>query len=219
MPKSILILGASGLIGNEVLKLSIENSEIENVTIIVRKSLKFKHSKLNEVVTDFKNLTDLESIIKGDAIICCLGTTRKKTPNQEKYRTIDLDLTVDLARIAKQQNVPQIHLISAVGADSRSKIFYNRLKGETEEAIIILQFDQTIIYRPSLLIGKRVEFRFGELLAQKLAPLFDLLLFGSLSKYHSISSNKVAKAILKRALSEGDKIEIKEYAEMQLLQQ
>jgi uncharacterized protein YbjT (DUF2867 family) len=188
MPKSILILGASGLIGNEVLKLSIENSEIENVTIIVRKSLKFKHSKLNEVVTDFKNLTDLESIIKGDAIICCLGTT-------------------------------QIHLISAVGADTRSKIFYNRLKGETEEAIIILQFDQTIIYRPSLLIGKRVEFRFGELLAQKLAPLFDLLLFGSLSKYHSISSNKVAKAILKRALSEGDKIEIKEYAEMQLLQQ
>jgi uncharacterized protein YbjT (DUF2867 family) len=218
MSKSIIIIGASGLIGNEVLKLALENNEIEHITILVRNSLHLNHAKLKEVITDFRNLIDLSPVIKGDALICCLGTTRKKTPNPEVYKTIDFDLTFNLAQIAKNQKVNQIHLISAVGANSKSKIFYNRLKGKIDEAIIKLQFSQTIIYRPSLLIGKRTEFRLGELIAQKLAPLFDLFLFGSFRKYHSISASEVAKAILKRILSEGEKVEIKEYNQIQLLQ-
>lgn len=211
MPISIVIIGASGLIGNEVLRLSLENQEIEHITILVRKTLNLNHPKLKEVITDFKNLADIEAIVNGDTIICCLGTTRKKTPNLAEYKMIDFDLTVNLARIAKQQNVKQLHVISAIGADPKSKIFYNRLKGETEQALIDLQFPQTIIYRPSLLIGRREEFRFGEFIAQKLAPLFDFLLIGSLKKYHSITANKVAIAVLKRVLSNGTKIEILEY--------
>jgi uncharacterized protein YbjT (DUF2867 family) len=217
MSKTITIIGASGLIGNEVLQLAMENKEIERITIFVRKSLHLNNPKLIEVITDFKNLNDLETKINGDALICCLGTTRKKTPNLEEYKKIDFDLTINLAQIAKKQNIEQVHLISAIGANPKSKIFYNRLKGETEEALINIGFPQTIIYRPSLLIGKRNEYRFGELLAQKLSPIFDLLLIGSLKKYHSISASDIAKTIVNRVLRKGQKVEVLEYNEIQLL--
>lgn len=217
MSKSITILGASGLIGNEILKLALENKEIEHVTILVRKSLNVNHPKLTEIITDFKNLKDFESKIIGDALICCLGTTRKKSPNLDEYKAIDYGLTINIAQLAQKQNVQQVHLISAIGADPNSKIFYNRLKGETEQALIKMDFPQTFIYRPSLLIGKRNEFRFGELIAQKLAPLFDFFLIGSLKKYHSISSTIIATAVIKRISSECPKIEIMEYKEIQKL--
>jgi uncharacterized protein YbjT (DUF2867 family) len=218
MPKSIIILGASGLIGNAVLNQALENSQIEQIIILVRKSINLKHNKLTEVITDFKNLSEINSNVMGDALICCLGTTRKKTPNLQEYKNIDFGLTVEIAKIAKENDVQQVHLISAIGADPKSKIFYNKLKGETEQALIKIDFSQTIIYRPSLLIGKRNEFRFGELVAQKLAPIFDFFLIGSLKKYHSISANTIAKAVLNRIVSKSKKIEIKEFNEIQLLQ-
>ena len=218
MTKSIIILGASGLIGQAVLNQALENSQIEQIIILVRKSLFLNHPKLIEVITDFKNLKELETQINGDALICCLGTTRKKTPNLEEYRAIDFGLTLGIAKIAKANNFQQIHLISAIGADIKSNIFYSRLKGETERAIIDLQFPQTIIYRPSLLIGKRTEFRFGELIAQKLAPLFDLFLQSSLKKYHSISANIISKALINRVLLDGERVEIKEYNQIHSLQ-
>jgi uncharacterized protein YbjT (DUF2867 family) len=218
MTKSIIILGASGLIGHAVLNQAIENTQIEQIIILVRKSINLKHNKLTEVITDFKNLSEINSNVMGDALICCLGTTRKKTPNLQEYKNIDFGLTVEIAKIAKENDVQQIHLISAIGADPKSKIFYNKLKGETEQALIKIDFPQTIIYRPSLLIGKRNEFRLGELIAQKLAPVFDVFLIGSLKKYHSISAKTIAKAVLNRILSEGEKTEIMEYNEIQLLQ-
>jgi len=218
MNKSITILGASGLIGKEVLTLSLENKEIKQITILVRKSLHLIHPKLTEIITDFKNLNDLADKIYGDALICCLGTTRKKTPNLEEYKAIDFGLTINIAQLARTQNVVQFHLISAIGANSKSKIFYNRLKGETEQALIDLQFPQTIIYRPSLLIGKREELRFGELIAQKLAPIFDFFLFGSLKKYHSISANLIANAIINRIFIDGDSLQIIEYKDLKSIQ-
>jgi uncharacterized protein YbjT (DUF2867 family) len=218
MSKSIIILGASGLIGHAVLNQALENSQIEQIIILVRKSINLKHNKLTEVITDFKNLSEINSNVMGEALICCLGTTRKKTPNLQEYKNIDFGLTVEIAKIAKENDVQQVHLISAIGADPKSKIFYNKLKGETEQALIKIDFSQTIIYRPSLLIGKRNEFRFGELVAQKLAPIFDFFLIGSLKKYHSISANTIAKAVLNRIVSKSKKIEIKEFNEIQLLQ-
>jgi uncharacterized protein YbjT (DUF2867 family) len=217
MSKSIIILGASGLIGHEVLNQALENSQIEQIIILVRKSINLKHNKLTEVITDFKNLSEINSNVMGDALICCLGTTRKKTPNLQEYKNIDFGLTVEIAKIAKENDVQQIHLISAIGAHPNSKIFYNRLKGETEEAVINLQFPETIIYRPSLLIGKRNEFRFGELVAQKLAPIFDFFLIGSLKKYHSISADSIAKSVLNRIFTEGKKVEVKEFNEIRSL--
>ena len=111
----------------------------------------------------------------------------------------------------------EIHLISAVGANSKSAIFYNRLKGEIERDLIALEFNTTCIYRPSLLIGKRKEFRLGESIAQKLSPIFDLLFFGSAKKFHSIHSKDVARAVTANLLIDKKRLEILEFSEMKSL--
>ena len=211
MSKSIIIIGSSGLIGNELLKQALEHKEIENVTILVRKSLGLKSNKLTEIITNFQDLDRYKSLISGDGIFCCLGTTRKKTPDKSIYTSIDLGLTLKIALLAQQQEVKQIHLISAVGANPNSSIFYNRLKGQIENAIINLDFPNTYIYRPSLLIGSRQELRIGELMAQKLAPIFDFFLFGKLKKYHSIGAHIIANSMLRNFFKTESKLEILEY--------
>ena len=216
MKKSIILLGASGLIGNEVLRICLENKDIDSIKIFVRKSLGLQNSKLKEILTDFKDIDILKEEIQGTTLICCLGTTRKKTPNLEDYRNIDYGITLKVAAIAKQHGISEVHLISAVGADSKSRIFYNRLKGETERDLLNLNFEKTAIYRPSLLIGERKEFRFGEKIAQKLAPIFDFFLSRT-NKYRSISYQKVAQALVKNIFKEKNKSEILEYSKMQSL--
>jgi uncharacterized protein YbjT (DUF2867 family) len=216
MQKSIILLGASGLIGNEVLRLCLENKNISEVKILVRKSLGIENSKLTEIITDLKDFDILADKIQGNTLVCCLGTTRKKTPNLEDYRNIDYGITLKIATIAKQNGVEEVHLISAVGADSKSRIFYNRLKGETEMHLCKLDFKFTTIYRPSLLIGPRHEFRMGELIAQKLAPIFDFFL-SKTNKFHSISYKKVANALVKNIFKEKNKTEILEYSAIQSL--
>ena len=216
MKKSIILLGASGLIGNKVLRICLENNDINAIIIFVRKSLGIHNPKLKEIITDFKDFDILKDGIQGTTLICCLGTTRKKTPSLEDYRNIDYGITLKFAELAKQNGISEVHLISAVGADSKSKIFYNRLKGETERDLLNLNFENTAIYRPSLLIGSRYEFRLGELLAQKLAPIFDFFLSRT-NKYHSISYQKVAQALVKNIFKEKNKSEILEYSEMQSL--
>jgi uncharacterized protein YbjT (DUF2867 family) len=119
----------------------------------------------------------------------------QKTPDQTQYRAIDYGLTLAAATAAKNAGATEVHLISAIGADTQSKIFYSRLKGEIERDLQELHFERTLIYQPSILIGPRPEKRFGEKIAQLLSPLFDLLLFGSLQKYHSISAKELAVAM------------------------
>jgi nucleoside-diphosphate-sugar epimerase len=211
MNKSVIIIGATGLIGKEVLNLCLANPNIKLVTILVRKSMNLNHPKLTELVTDFKNL---ELKFSGDALICCLGTTRNKTPDLDVYKSIDYGITLEVAKIAKQSNISEVHLISAVGANTKSKIFYNRLKGETERDLINLNFESTSIYRPSLLIGQRNEFRLGELIAQKCAPFFDIFLVGQSKKYHSITSKQVATAIFDRLFIPKSKVQILEYLDL-----
>lgn len=217
MQKSVLLIGANGLIGSEVLKECLINKRIDTVKILVRKSTGISNPKIKEIITDFFDLQLLNKEISADALILCIGTTRKKTPNLEEYRKIDYGISLEIARIAKQNGVTEIHLISAVGANSKSAIFYNRLKGEIERDLIALEFNTTCIYRPSLLIGKRKEFRLGESIAQKLSPIFDLLFFGSAKKFHSIHSKDVARAVTANLLIDKKRLEILEFSEMKSL--
>lgn len=217
MQKSVLLIGANGLIGSEVLKECLINKSIDTVKILVRKSTGISNPKIKEIITDFFDLQLLNKEISADALILCIGTTRKKTPNLEEYRKIDYGISLEIARIAKQNGVTEIHLISAVGANSKSAIFYNRLKGEIERDLIALEFNTTCIYRPSLLIGKRKEFRLGESIAQKLSPIFDLLFFGSAKKFHSIHSKDVARAVTANLLIDKKRLEILEFSEMKSL--
>jgi uncharacterized protein YbjT (DUF2867 family) len=217
MQKTILLIGANGLIGSEFLKLCLENKNISRIKVLVRNTTGISNPKLIEIITDFQDFSSLKHEIKADAVVFCIGTTRKKTPNLDDYRSIDYGITLQIAAFAKQNGIEEIHLISAIGANAKSSIFYNRLKGEIERDIIALDFNTTCIYRPSLLIGKRKEFRLGELIAQKLAPFFDIILVGSAKKYHSINSTDVAKALLQNLLIEKKRMEILEYEELYYL--
>jgi len=194
MQKSVVILGATGLVGSALVEELIQDPQVSEIRILTRRPLAFKHPKLQIFETDLSNPDQLafEDVA---ALYCCIGTTRKKTPDQKQYTAIGHGITIAAAKAAKSKGVSEVHLISAIGADVKSKIFYSRLKGEIERDLIGLNFDRTLIYQPSILIGPRSEKRFGEKIAQVLSPAFDLFLIGKLQKYHSISAKELAFAM------------------------
>ena len=160
---------------------------------------------------NFDNLEVHKSEFTGDALFLCIGTTRKKTPNLNDYKKIDFGINIESAQMAKENNVPQVHLISSIGADSKASNFYLKLKGEIEEALNDLKFESTFIYRPSVLIGNRNESRPMETISQKLMPFFDLFMQGKLKKYHSISAKQVAKAIIENSKTNYKGVSFLEY--------
>jgi uncharacterized protein YbjT (DUF2867 family) len=196
MQKNVLLIGASGLIGSELVQLLLRDDKIKTVKVFVRKSLDITDQKLIEILVDFENLEDFKHEFQGDALFCCIGTTRKKTPDLAAYKAIDYGIVLAAANLARKNQVPQVHLVSAIGAAVSSKIFYNRLKGEIEKDVLQLNFPTTVIYQPAMLIGKRNESRPAEFIAQKLMPFFDVFLLGKTRKYHSIEAKKVAESML-----------------------
>lgn len=200
MSKKAILLGASGLIGSRLLELLLNSNSFNEVTVLVRKSLGINHEKLTEVITDFSELTPLNSIISGDIIFSCLGSTKNKTPNLKDYKRIDHDIPLQIAKFGKENNVSQFHLVSALGANSQSSVFYSKMKGQTEEELKQLGFISTFIYQPSLLRGERKEKRFFEKLTLKITKYIDPLLTGSLKKYRSIKVETVAQAMLNQSL-------------------
>jgi uncharacterized protein YbjT (DUF2867 family) len=198
--KKAIVIGASGLIGRELVHLLLEDTSFSKVTIFVRKALIITDDKLQQIVLDFNELEQYSEVFDESVLFLCIGTTRKKTPNLEDYRAIDYGITLRAANLTKASGVEEVHLISAIGASSNSTIFYNKLKGEIEEDLIKIGFNSTYIYQPSMLIGKRGESRPAEFFFQKLMPVFDLLMVGSLKKYHSVSKEKLAKTMLNHHL-------------------
>jgi uncharacterized protein YbjT (DUF2867 family) len=198
--KKAIIAGASGLIGAHLLQILLNEKGYDEVLILVRKELPIQHTKLKQLVIDYTRLNNYAGLIKGDTIFCCLGTTRKNTPNETEYRKIDHDYPLELAQIANFNNIEQYHLVSAASADTSSKIFYSRLKGETEGDIVKVGLPILHIYRPMLLTGKRKETRIGENIAKVIFKVVNPLLIGGLIKYRSIAGETVAKAMYKQSL-------------------
>jgi uncharacterized protein YbjT (DUF2867 family) len=197
-----VIAGASGLIGNLLLEQLLNQPDYNEVLLLVRKKLSLQHQKLKQLVVDFDCLEDYQNEIKGHALFCCLGTTKSKTPDLSVYRKIDHDYPVQLVKIAVKNSMQQYHLVSALGADKNSSIFYSKLKGETEEDIKSLKLKSIFIYQPSLLVGNRQEKRAAERFAMRLAKWIDPLLIGNLKKYRSINAETVAKAMVNQSLKD-----------------
>jgi uncharacterized protein YbjT (DUF2867 family) len=164
-----------------------------------RKPLLERHRKLKEVITDFTNLEKTLSSAAANDFYCCLGTTIKKAGSQENFSKVDFSLVVDMARVMKERGAEQCIVISTMGANSTSKVFYNRIKGEMEEALKRLDFPCLRIIRPSLLLGHREEFRFGEKVAILMSPFWKLFLVGSLKKYAPVEAEAVARFMVKVA--------------------
>jgi uncharacterized protein YbjT (DUF2867 family) len=202
MCKKAIVVGASGLIGSELLTLLLADKEYDRVVALVRKPLQLVHAKLDQIAIDFDKLNDYAHLINGDVLFCALGSTRKKTPDLAVYRRIDHDYPLELARIAVDQGITQYHLISSIGANKDSSNFYTKMKGETEEDIKASGLEGLVIYRPSLLTGDRKEKRFAEGLMQSLSKLINPLLIGSTKKYRSIEAKTVAAAMVKLSKTE-----------------
>ena len=197
--KTALIVGSTGLIGKRLLQLLLDDPYYQKVKAITRKPLELKHPKLENLVYDFDKLTEYYANLKSDDVFCCLGTTIRIAKTKEAFRKVDFDYPVEVARIASSQGASKYLLISALGADKDSAIFYNKVKGEVEEAIGHLAFRSYHIFRPSLLLGHRVEERAGEGAATVFFKIFGFLIP---SKYKAIDSAKVARAMLANAKSD-----------------
>jgi uncharacterized protein YbjT (DUF2867 family) len=201
MPKKAIIAGASGLIGSQLTRLLIDDAGIEEILLLVRKTVPFQHKKLTQKVINFDEPQTFGYVLYGDVLFCCLGTTRKKTPDLREYTRIDRDYPVTLARMAKGNGIGQFHFVSSVGADAASKTFYTRTKGEAENDLKDIGLPALFIYQPSILTGNRNELRLGERFAIALMQVINPFLIGRLKKYRSIPAQTVASAMYKESLT------------------
>ncbi|MBC7914413.1 MAG: NAD-dependent epimerase/dehydratase family protein [Pyrinomonadaceae bacterium] len=193
--KKVIIAGASGLIGSELLSLLLGNKNITEVVTLVRKPLNLTHNKLVQIPVNFDSLDSYKSDIQGDVFYCCLGTTKYKTPDLRDYRKVDFDYPLALAQMAAQNDISQFHFVSAMGANVNSTVFYTKLKGDIEYALKQLTIQSLHIYQPALLTGKRLEERKNEKMAVAIMKIVDPLLIGPLAKYKSIPAATVAMAM------------------------
>ena len=214
--KIAVIIGASGMVGSQVLEELLKDENFKLIRSLVRKPLDISHPKLQQEIVNFNNSMDYsQKFGEGDVIFCCVGTTQKKVNgDKEEYRKVDFDIPVNAAKIGIENGFQQYYLVSAIGADDKSSNFYLKLKGETENAIKGIPFKSIGIFQPSILLGNRDENRPGEKVMQKLMKFFSRLLIGSFKKYRAIDALDVAKAMVKASHEEKPGVTWYKYQEM-----
>jgi uncharacterized protein YbjT (DUF2867 family) len=200
--RTALIVGATGLIGKSCLYELLENTSYTKVIALVRKPLAIKHHQLHQLVVNFDELDSLTNELIADDVFCCLGTTIKVAGSQENFRKVDLEYPLKVAELTLQNGATQFLLVSAMGANTQSSIFYNKVKGEVEERIGALGFLSFHIFQPSLLLGARKEFRLGELIGKAIMKGLSFLFIGPIKKYKAIPGSTVAKAMVAIALQQ-----------------
>lgn len=198
----IWVAGSTGLVGASLLEQLLGQPEVTQVTALVRRPHWAPRPKLTELVVDFDQLEGSPALAGRPVshAACCLGTTIKKAGSQAAFRRVDFDYVLGFARAARQAGARSFLLVSALGANATSSVFYNRVKGEVEDALAELGFPALHILRPSLLLGERAEHRPGERFASALGRPLGHLLFGRLKKYAPIEGSDVARALSRLAL-------------------
>lgn len=196
MSKTALIAGASGLTGGYLLNLLLESPAYSLVIAYVRKSSGITHPKLKEIVVNWETL---QEPVVADDIFCCLGTTIKKAGSQEAFRKVDFQYPLQLAQIQFRGGSQQFMLVSAIGADSKSSIFYSRVKGELENALQAIGYKSIHIFRPSFIAGPRKESRPGERIGLAIFSFVAPLFIGPLKKYAPIHAEHIAQAMMRIA--------------------
>ena len=194
--KSALLVGASGLVGGHCLRFLLEEPSYTRVVVLVRGPLQVMHDKLVQHVVNFDELESLGKCLPVDDVYCCLGSTIKKAGSQEAFRKVDFDYPVKIAALAQHCGANQFLVVSSLGADAHSRIFYNRVKGEMEEAIRKISFSAFQIFRPSLLLGERTEHRAGEKAGALAMTALKSVMRGPLRKYRAIQASDVAKSMV-----------------------
>ncbi|MGK0494218.1 MAG: hypothetical protein ACJAU2_000596 [Maribacter sp.] len=194
--KTAIILGATGLTGSILLHLLLHDDRYTSIKVFTRKSLEISPPKLVEFKCDLLKLAEQEQDFTADEVFCCIGTTKAKTPDEERYRAIDYGIPVAAASLCKKNDIPSFLVVSAMGADPKSSIFYNRIKGEMEAAVLDIALPKTHVLQPSLIGGYRNESRPGEYLFKQFMKVFKFAMVGSLRKYRTISPKSIAETML-----------------------
>ncbi|MFD1736355.1 NAD(P)H-binding protein [Bacillus salitolerans] len=196
MNRTAVVAGATGLIGKELVNMLLNETAYSEITLIVRRSTGIKHPKLSEKIINFDQLEKVDINLSGADVFCTLGTTIKKAGSQEAFRLVDNMYPLSLGRMAKKFGARSFLVVTSMGANPLSRMFYIRVKGETEQALRGLDLPALYIFRPSLLLGEREEFRLGERITSLLFNVLSPLFIGPLRKYSPIMSLAVAKAMV-----------------------
>tara|TARA_R110002049_G_scaffold46801_2_gene135858 strand:+ start:1109 stop:1774 length:666 start_codon:yes stop_codon:yes gene_type:complete len=195
MKKKAIILGATGVTGNLLLEKLILDSSYERIILFSRSSVNNSSSKIEEHLVDLLELSKYKDAFIADEVFCCIGTTASKTKDKALYKSIDYGIPVNAAKLAKQNNINTFIVMSSMGADTSSSVFYNKTKGEMERDVLEQKIANTFILRPSLIGGDREEFRLGEKIGKVIMTVLNPLLIGGLKKYRMIHPEKIASCM------------------------
>jgi uncharacterized protein YbjT (DUF2867 family) len=215
--RNALIAGATGLVGKSLLQQLLADELYEKIIVITRKPIDSIHPKLIQQQVDFDTIEALKLSLPVDDVFCALGTTIKTAGSQDAFYKVDFTYVVNLGKWSAANGVKRFMVVSAMGANAKSGIFYNRVKGEMEAAISRFNIDQVQVFRPSLLMGNRTEKRGGEKIAQVVMGSLGFLFSGPLLKYKGIHADVVAKAMIYSASQKVEGFTIYESGVMQNL--
>ena len=206
--KTALLAGATGLIGSQLLPLLLASERYGKVIVVGRRAVAVQHPKLVQVVTELNKLADVRLQLIADDVFCCLGTTIGQAGSKDAFYAVDYLAVVTLAALTSGNFAGQFLVVSSLGADESSRVFYNRTKGEMEAAVRALPFRAVHLFRPSLLLGARSTPRLGERVGAVLLGLARPLLVGGLRKYRPVAASAVAAAMLQAAEDDGGGVQV-----------
>ena len=197
MKNTAVIIGATGAVGREISNEILSGEYYDRIYILGRSSINklLDDSRLTKIIIDFENINFDTSILEDADVFASLGTTIKIAGSKENQRKIDVDYTVNFSKLCEGK-VRSFNVVSAIGANSKSKNFYNSLKGELEDKLKVMNLGVLRIFQPSLLISKRDDKRFLEELFMKVAPIFQLVLKGKAKKYSPIEVSVLGREIV-----------------------
>lgn len=196
MGKTAIILGASGLTGQELLRKLIIDERYQTIKLFSRKKTENTSSKVIEIVGNLLTLENFKEDFNADEVFVCIGTTAKKTPDKIMYKNIDFGIPASASKLAKENHIPTFIVVSAMGANAKSSVFYNKTKGEMEQAVLSEKIKHTYILRPSIIGGNRNENRPMEKIGIAIFKLLQPLMVGKLKKYRIIEAENISKAMI-----------------------
>jgi uncharacterized protein YbjT (DUF2867 family) len=199
MKKTAIILGATGLTGSILLQKLIEDDRYDSIKLFSRSKMEGLPKKVTQFIGDLLKLEQFKADFSADEVFCCIGTTTKKTPNKVLYKQIDYGIPITAAKLSKENNINTFLVISAMGANKNSSVFYNKTKGEMEYDVLEQNIKNTYILRPSLIGGERNESRILEKIGLFVFKIIQPLFIGKLKKYSIINAKSIAQAMINLA--------------------
>ena len=193
--KTAILIGATGLVGSHILNQLLENRHYSKVIVFTRRTLNIQSKKLEEHCVDFNKMDAWKDLISGDDLFSAMGTTIKTAGSQEAQYLIDYTYPFRVAKFAKQNGIKSYALVSSGGANTKSNNFYSRMKGELDRDVTELNFEKTIIVRPSIIEGNRNESRVGETIGLKIMHVLKHV--PGLSKYKPAAAELIASCMVK----------------------